>query len=666
MLGRISISRKIGGSFAILLLFFVAFGALSWFALGAIERNAATMLGASGKSQLGTEVQRDVVTLDLRATEYVVLHQPENAKAFTDAEQALDHMLAAAGRSADMAAQVAAMRKQVAAYAAGFAKLKAAREQQIDLQDKIGQHLDAMARVISQILNWTVAANRAGSVVTVTGINQPVWRLRQAIADVVGSLRPDSGDDLRSAQVQLSMAIMGMDDVGKTVANTADLVPQAKTEATALAPLVRNMAASYDGMIHERGAIASGPAKALSAAAAALAAAGHRDGTAAAATLSATVGRVRAALVTALIAALVVGLVLAVLIGRDISGSVGAITAVLQRLAAGDTGVSIPGGERRDEIGRIAAAAEIFRSTAEEKQRLDGERQAMEQRTVAERRAQALALADRFEETVRTVVNRLSSSASSLRNAAGSMAVSAEEASDRAGLAAQRSQQVSANVQSVAGATEELTASIREIRERSGRSRTISTEAVREASAAEETVRALTDITRQIDDIVHLIGGIAGQTNLLALNATIEAARAGEAGRGFAVVAGEVKALSGQTARATEDITKRIESLRESGSRVAEAIATITHTINDLSSIAESVAGAVDEQGAATQEIARNVGETSLFTAEVSSDAETARRQAEATGNAAHGLVDAADAVARDSRALDAEVQAFLDHLRAA
>jgi methyl-accepting chemotaxis protein len=194
----------------------------------------------------------------------------------------------------------------------------------------------------------------------------------------------------------------------------------------------------------------------------------------------------------------------------------------------------------------------------------------------------------------------------------------------------------------------------------------IAGQAVDQARKTNDRVGELASAASRIGDVVELINNIAGQTNLLALNATIEAARAGEAGRGFAVVASEVKALAEQTAKATGEISTQISGIQAATQESVGAIKEIGDTIGRMSEIASTIASAVEEQGAATQEISRNVQQAAQGTMQVSSNIVDVQRGATETGSASTQVLAAAQSLSSDSTRLKDEVSKFLNAVRAA
>ena len=351
---------------------------------------------------------------------------------------------------------------------------------------------------------------------------------------------------------------------------------------------------------------------------------------------------------------------------RGITRPVAGMTGAMSELARGDRTVEVPGVGRRDEIGDMAASVQVFKQKMIEADRLRGEQEEMKRRADEEKRAAMGKLADEFAASVQGVVGAVSSASSQLQSTARSMSSTAAQASQRSTAVAAAAEQASANVQTVASAAEELSSSIGEISRQVAESTRIATQAVEEAGRTNAQVQALAEAAQKIGDVVKLINDIAGQTNLLALNATIEAARAGEAGKGFAVVASEVKSLATQTAKATEDIAAQVKSIQGATTDSVQAIGLITGTIARINEIATTVASAVEEQGAATKEIARNVQQASAGTAEVSTNIAAVTQAAGETGAASSQVLTAAGELSKQSEALHLQVDAFISKVRAA
>ncbi|MGQ9369101.1 methyl-accepting chemotaxis protein [Azospirillum sp. ST 5-10] len=353
-------------------------------------------------------------------------------------------------------------------------------------------------------------------------------------------------------------------------------------------------------------------------------------------------------------------------ITRGVTTPLGDMTARMRDLADGRLGVTIPFTDQRDEIGRMAASVAVFKDSLIEAERLRGEQEAEKARSAAERKRTMEALADRFEATVRTVVSQVSSAATQMQGNSQALSAMAEQGRAQTAAVAASTEQTSANVQTVAASAEQMASSIGEITRQVGESAAISQRAAARAETTNATIQALADQARSIGDVVQLINSIASQTNLLALNATIEAARAGDAGKGFAVVASEVKNLASQTAKATEEIATQIAAMQQATGGAVGAISDITRTIGDLNQIATTIAAAIEQQDAATREIARNVQQAAQGTQEISTNIGGVQQAAEGTGKAAGEVLEAAQELFRDSEKLSLEVDRFIQQVRAA
>lgn len=357
---------------------------------------------------------------------------------------------------------------------------------------------------------------------------------------------------------------------------------------------------------------------------------------------------------------------LSLLLGRAISQPISAMTSALTKLASGDFNVVLPGLHRHDEIGEMAGAARIFKDNMIETERLRAEQLADQQAQSLQRREERLRLASAFHDAVGSIVDKLSSEATELEAAASTLTRTAETTLELSGVVSEASSEASGNIRSVAAAIEQMTSSVGEIGRQVLESSNIAQSAVEHAKSTDARITALSQAAGRIGDVVKLITGIAEQTNLLALNATIEAARAGDAGRGFAVVAQEVKALAAQTAKATEEIDVQISGMQSATGESVEAIKQIGTVILRISEVSGMIAAAVEEQSAATREIARNVQMASSGAAQVGGAITDVHQGAADTGSASGQVLSSAQSLASQASQLKLEVDNFLASIRAA
>ncbi|MFN3853671.1 MAG: methyl-accepting chemotaxis protein [Phreatobacter sp.] len=370
-------------------------------------------------------------------------------------------------------------------------------------------------------------------------------------------------------------------------------------------------------------------------------------------------------LMVAALLSLLAGLGIALLLARMIVRPIAGMTAAMQSLSEGRLDTAIPGRERRDEVGAMAAAMGVFRDKLVEAEAARAEQDAS-RAAEADRLVRRNRVAEAFVAKMSELASSVALASSRVEDAARLLSTTAEETTRQAGDVAGAAQNASVSVQTVAASTEELAASVREITGQVVRSAESADTAVQGTRHTEEQIRALAGAADRIGDVVNLIKAIADQTNLLALNATIEAARAGEAGRGFAIVASEVKNLAAQTGRATEDIAAKVSEIQGATAATVESIAAIAATIDEIRTITSAVASAVEEQGAATGEIAGNCQRAAEAATGVTGTIADVGQAAQATGRSAGELMTLASDLSAHAGTLQAEVASFMEALKAA
>ena len=352
-------------------------------------------------------------------------------------------------------------------------------------------------------------------------------------------------------------------------------------------------------------------------------------------------------------------------VGGNILRRIRSLQNSMQLLSRGDLETEIYQSSQNDEIAAMSDTLQVFRDSMINARALSAD-QDKDRAAKAERTSRIEARIGDFEATVRTALDNLQQSANSMQTTAQSMSSTADQSNALVSAVASAAEETSVNVQTVSAGTEQLSSSIAEIGRQVVTSAEIAKKAVAEAGTTDTTMQGLADNASRISVVVDLIQVIAKQTNLLALNATIEAARAGEAGRGFAVVASEVKSLASQTAKATDEIRAQIASMQDVTTSAVSAIRNIGQTIGEINDVTTAIAAAVEQQGAATREIARNIQHAAGGTTEVSGNITGVSAASAEAGAAAANVLNASAALRREAEGLRAEIDAFLTSIRAA
>jgi methyl-accepting chemotaxis protein len=371
-----------------------------------------------------------------------------------------------------------------------------------------------------------------------------------------------------------------------------------------------------------------------------------------------------------LIALAVVGVAVSVSLSmvtviRFIARPIASLTRVMRKLAEGESDVVVPDTQRGDELGEMSRAVLVFQEGMKREQELEQSRR-IEEETKDRRRRALETLIGAFGNEIDKVVRAVGGSAQEVKGTAEKLSVTVEETSLITGKVANAADEASGNVQTVAAASEELHASIDEISRQVTRSAQIAQKAVSETAATDTSVGALSAAGQKIGEVVQLIQNIASQTNLLALNATIEAARAGDAGRGFAVVASEVKSLATQTAKATEEIAEQVSAIQSATDSVVAAFRSTGTTISEMNEIAAAISSAIEEQGAATREIAGNIQQAASGTDQVSNNIATVQMATSGNGETATLMLSLAVTLSSEAETLRHRVDEFVVAVRAA
>ncbi|MBV9455961.1 MAG: cache domain-containing protein [Bradyrhizobium sp.] len=369
---------------------------------------------------------------------------------------------------------------------------------------------------------------------------------------------------------------------------------------------------------------------------------------------------------SAVFAGLVLSLILTLMLGRSITRPLNRTVNALEELGADRFDADVPDDKSQTEIGRLSRAFLHFRDKLKETEALRARQLDAERQVEIDRRNTMTKVADEFDAAVGSVVESLFAEVKRTADTVGELSRSAQASAAGTERVDGAASSVSENIQTVAAAAQELSASINEIGRQIHMTRDIAQQTRNISTQTEARVAALSDSVEAIGSIIEIINSIAEQTNLLALNATIEAARAGEAGRGFSVVASEVKALASQTTKATEDIRKNIEAVRDATLAAVDAVREISKSINGLDESAGTIAAAVEEQNAATSEISRNTTLTAEQTRSITQAITEVSKSVSGTNQAAHHVEEYSTLMRGRFEEMRREVKAFVSRIRAA
>lgn len=349
---------------------------------------------------------------------------------------------------------------------------------------------------------------------------------------------------------------------------------------------------------------------------------------------------------------------------RSIARPINKMADMMSRLSNGDMEIEIDGQSRKDELGRMARALNVFKDSELQKLRIEEETKLLEQKAIADKKAAMMQLADEFEREVGSIVNMLAKGASDLSDKAKGVASAVSKSSEVSNGASSAALEIRDSVQTVAAAASQLSSSVTEISEQMSRTNDLVGDSVSTAEVADTHVASMSEAESRVRQIVQLISDLAGQTNLLALNATIESARAGEAGKGFAVVASEVKNLASQTEKSVGEITNVIDSMNGASNDIIGLLNTIKGSVGDISSSSNSVATAVEEQSTVTSEIASSIKFAAEGTEKIKSNFDNVSYLCTEADKSTSEILGASEELSQQAEHLNDRVNNFLQRVR--
>jgi methyl-accepting chemotaxis protein len=670
MLGkfRFGISGRLYASVAIISLFI---GLLVWFT----QRSGELLRGQNARSAAASaamvdalQLERDFAVLRREVDRYIETGNADYAKAALATRSRLERNMGGSAQNAAFAsnAHVIAFEKAFDAYGALIRSTFAAREARDQV---INNELEPRAQRIRE----TITAARAKAMedgrlelAATLGVSQEQFLLaRLNVNQFLADTNPARAR-LAERQIDLfrrNLMVVAGNPYDDTMAEALKGSMKDAEDFNVTLKRVTDTSAELNTLI--KGDMARFASEALQAASA------FRDeqqafNKEALAEASSTIARIDSIVMLLSTLALLAALLVGIFTARSVAGPIQGITKVMRGLAQGDFSLAVPYTQRRDEIGAMAGALEVFKRNAERVTQIEKERFDDERRAAADRRASLIDFAERLRGAAGAIVQTVLSSARQLEDSAHLLSQNAAGTLDMAGAVTASAVGASQNVDLVSRSSGQLAVSVAEISAQMGKSTQIAESASTQAVETRARIDELDAATRRIGDVVGLIRTIATQTNLLALNATIEAARAGEAGRGFSVVAQEVKVLADQTEKATHEIGEQIASIQRGTGEAVAMISTISQTISQMSHIAFAIATAVDEQQAVTQQIAESATSAARGTAEVTQAIEQVNISAQDTGAAAEQVLSATVALTQESDNLSREIDSFLAQVHAA
>nr|WP_319514605.1 methyl-accepting chemotaxis protein [uncultured Cohaesibacter sp.] len=636
-------------------------------ALNKLDTNFERYGDFAGDSIIATELQTQLVELQLSAREYLAQPSKKNVDRFKQRYDDLQQLLATAHDEIEDPARVKLLESidfNVEDYDIGFDTLVALMNKRNELVNKtLAEISDDIDTKIDAIDNTIANSLDLGLSIYAVDIRESMLLARVNLMKFIDDGKEDSLAAASSHLDALRVAVRKIRD--------ATVNEDLKTALIRLSSRVddyKSMMASLQNTIAERNMVREQTldtrATEILTASREIVSTVSSDSAAVEATVKSNFKSTTEMLILATIVSVLVGIGCALLISRGITKPLLAITAAMKQLAAGQLDLDVPGKERGDEIGEMSVALEVFKQNALRTKELEQTQEENQRRAEVEKRAMMGKMADDFNEHIGGIIDTVSNASEELSSNAQAMADVSEQTEKQVSEASVASAQTSGNVQTVATATEEMTSTIGEIslqvQQASGSAR----DAVHKVDATNQMMEMLAHNSNKIGEVVEMISKIAEQTNLLALNATIESARAGEAGKGFAVVAGEVKALAGQTAKATDEIALQINEIQSATEKASLSMNDVSQVIQRLDEFTATIASAMEQQNAATSEISSSIHQAAQGTEIVDNSINSVSKASQEASQASSHVMVAARELAKQSDFLKSEVQSFISHVR--
>lgn len=669
MFAHLRIRTKIVLGFSVVLLVLLAALVYSYASFVVVSRGVNNFAARVDEASLTARIESRFIRLGLHAREFANTADPTDADAVFRLADEIRPMLAEAENrlpNPDDVARIARMYEDLNAYVDDFARARKLSDHYHALiLDKLEPDGEQMVRELDQIIANAIETGDQQAISEAVAAREHAL-LARLYANILIGRQDDSFGERAAAefgQLEKSFVALGqvqnIDGQAKLLGEAQKLFGDYRTvfdgvrnDEVQIALLVNNdMAKATQAIVDNAEALLGDLIKSEEA---------IRN------SMTSGISLAEKEIIAASVIGVILGFVIAVILGSRISRPIMGIAGVMHRLSDNDLSVEVPARNRKDEIGEMCSAVQVFKEGAIRNHELEEEAKMQEVRMAEQRKALMHRTADSFQISVGKIVEAVAAASVQLEATANAMSSLAEGASHRTTAVAAATEEASGNVNSVAAATEQLNMAIAEINRQVALSTEMMRTAVDQAQATYGSMRELLDATQSTDQVLKIISDIAEQTNLLALNATIEAARAGEAGRGFAVVATEVKNLAEQTAKAIGDIGTQLENVQDRTRKAATDVENIGKTIHDMDGIAAAIASAIEEQGVATREIAHNVEQAASGTTIVSSNITGVSEAVNETGAAAQQVLGAASMLSENFTELRGATDKFMATIRAA